>query len=131
MMTSLSSPQTARGSHRSILTEKRRGKHDFCQVTILIGVSATLFGFLIRNEKNLHLISINLEEIQEGHEKDFCRMASIAMMIIGVSIIVSGAGTMMFPSPILTIVYGVLFAIGLLTFVFAMKKYGTSSQKKG
>ena len=66
MMTSLSSPQTARGSHRSILTEKRRGKHDFCQVTILIGVSATLFGFLIRNEKNLHLISINLEEIQEG-----------------------------------------------------------------
>ncbi len=58
-------------------------------------------------------------------------MASIAVMIIGVSIIVSGAGTMMFPSPILTIVYGVLFAIGLLTFVFAMKKYGTSSQKKG
>ncbi len=100
-------------------------------VTILIGVSVTLFGFLIRNEKNLHLISINLEEIQEGHEKDFCRMASIAVMIIGVSIIVSGAGTMMFPSPILTIVYGVLFAIGLLTFVFAMKKYGTSSQKKG
>ena len=34
-------------------------------VTILIGISVTLFGFLIRNEKNLHLISINLEEIQE------------------------------------------------------------------
>ena len=87
----------------------------------------TLFGL---NAVKLHLININLEEISDTNRDAFCRRASLAVVVIGCAIMLSGIGNIFFPSPLLAVGYTAVFAAGMLIFVSAMRKYGSTEETK-
>ena len=97
-----------------------------CIIEMAVGALCIVLGLLIWLKRKVSILhSYHYKNVKEEDLPAYCRLAGIALMLIGVGIIVAGALNLFYLS-LWWVPLVVGFTVGFSIFIYAQKKYNGS-----